>query len=192
MKEMLIEEITQSLEEQLKCLLNICESEIEKLFLLKIIKYIATRPFEFQFSFLCNPIEITFKNDIKSVKYKSFYKDAYGGIDILGLRIDRKLQPDESYFNIVPQEEIKMEYKSVKKYRLDFFIEKFNYSNIPLKKYCTECDGHEFHSSKEQIRLDNIRSQRLLLLKNINTIRFSGSQIYNWTDEEIGLFLFNL
>jgi hypothetical protein len=194
MTEVYIKEISASIERQIQSLLNFCESEIEKLFLLKIIKYISVRPYEFQFSFVCDPCEEALnKNGTEYIKTtKGFYSDAYGGIDIIGIRIDRHLQPNNSYFKIYLQKEINIEYLSVKKYRLDFFIEKFNYSNNLVKTFCIECDGHDFHSSKEQIRIDNLRTQRLLLTKDITTIRYSGSQINNWTEEEIGLFLFNL
>lgn len=44
-------------------------------------------------------------------------------------------------------------------------------------KLVIECDGHEFHSSKEQIAHDNERN-RTLILNGYDVIHFSGSEIY--------------
>lgn len=69
-------------------------------------------------------------------------------------------------------------------YRLDFalFIRKFyNGEWVETGKFNIECDGHAFHSSKEQISKDNAR-MRWLTLNGWNTIRLSGSEIYSKTE----------
>ena len=69
-------------------------------------------------------------------------------------------------------------------YRTDFLLE----TNVRIKgpheaageyasKLCVECDGHEYHSSREQIAHDNART-RDLLAGGCQVVRFSGSEIY--------------
>ncbi|MBK9936591.1 MAG: hypothetical protein IPP61_19300 [Cytophagaceae bacterium] len=80
----------------------------------------------------------------------------------------------------------------VGKYRLDFAITAERYFNnewITISKYNIECDGHEFHSTKDQIRNDNFRS-RELLLDGWQTVRFSGSEIH--AKKGLGKFIYEL
>ena len=44
-------------------------------------------------------------------------------------------------------------------------------------KIAIECDGHDFHSSKEQIRKDSMRTRKLMS-QGWRVIRYSGSEIY--------------
>lgn len=55
-------------------------------------------------------------------------------------------------------------------YRVDFLIHGKN------KKIVVEADGHEYHSTKEQIAKDNKR-QNDLTLAGYTVMRFSGSQL---------------
>lgn len=82
-------------------------------------------------------------------------------------------------YYISPQEEIHLD----KNYRVDFLFDSEEISECygkPLKplKLVIECDGHDFHSSKSQIKNDN---ERDLALKKAgyDVLHFSGSQIFN-------------
>lgn len=82
-----------------------------------------------------------------------------------------KIKKGELY--LIPQTEIETENGI---YRVDFYL--VNNLQNNNKKYVIECDGHDFHSSKEQIAKDNQR-QRDIENCGYNFIRFSGSEIYN-------------
>lgn len=62
-----------------------------------------------------------------------------------------------------------------KTYRVDFVL----YGDILKdKKVVVECDGHEWHSSKQQIAYDNQR-ERDIENEGIIVIRFSGTEIFS-------------
>ena len=189
-----IASILDSQNKQLNALLNLCESEIEKWFLVKVLNYISIRPYEYSYSFLCEPTETELVNGKEYLKTeRGYYSDANWGVNITGLKIDNKIKG--TFYHVFPQKEIFIDkYFSGKKYRLYFSIEKYSMKNTDqvLKFYCIECDGHEFHSTKEQISSDNSRLRQMLLLQNFITLRYSGSELFKWDKEEIGLFLFNL
>lgn len=58
-------------------------------------------------------------------------------------------------------------------YRLDFA---FTMPSVPLLKVAIELDGHDYHSSQEQINYDTARD-RALLRTGWQVVRFTGSQI---------------
>jgi Uncharacterized protein conserved in bacteria len=61
----------------------------------------------------------------------------------------------------------------------------------PQHKLAIECDGHEYHASKEQ-RGHDAQRDRFLLAEGWRTARFTGSQIFKDVDgcaEEIGALL---
>lgn len=58
------------------------------------------------------------------------------------------------------------------RYRVDFLIVAEPYTLV------IECDGHEFHSSPDQIRRDRQREREIIDLGYSDIIRFSGAQIY--------------
>lgn len=75
-----------------------------------------------------------------------------------------------------------------KDYRVDFLLEKydaiFDPKMLTLTPICdwttqlvVECDGWDYHSSKEQVDYDNRRDQDILRAYAVPTIRFSGSEI---------------
>ena len=73
--------------------------------------------------------------------------------------------------SLIPQYHIEI---NDKMYIADFSV----YTAKPIKaKFLIECDGHEYHSSKQQIAHDNQR-QRDLENEGYIIIRFSGSEIY--------------
>jgi len=65
-------------------------------------------------------------------------------------------------------------------YRVDFCIDKM--SELKRKEYlytriAVECDGYEYHSSKEQIAYDHRRDTGLLLRHGLHVIRFTGAEL---------------
>lgn len=69
-----------------------------------------------------------------------------------------------------------------KTYKVDFSIEGISLENGESHelnhKVIIECDGYEYHSSKEQMQYDYERENNLKLV-GYDIIRFTGSQIYN-------------
>lgn len=78
--------------------------------------------------------------------------------------------------------------KHIKINNNNFYVDFYFDSDYPDNEYCAykgknhikliiECDGYEYHSTKEQIKKDN---ERTLLLKKegYDILRFSGSQLY--------------
>ena len=87
----------------------------------------------------------------------------------------------DEIFEFYPQKEIKC---NDNVYKVDFYIEKIK-ENMHTDKILKlthpiviECDGHDYHSSKEQMRYDYNRENNLKLF-GYNIIRFTGSQIYS-------------
>jgi hypothetical protein len=75
-----------------------------------------------------------------------------------------------------------------KDYRVDFLLEMYDAifdpkmpTPTPICDWTTqlvvECDGWDYHSSKEQVDYDNKRDQDILRRYSTPTIRFSGSEI---------------
>lgn len=83
-------------------------------------------------------------------------------------------------YSIYPQYCIEMENSN---YRIDFAIICQLYEDRLLKneiKIAIECDGFEFHSSKEDLKRDTSRN-RIFTRNGWKPYRFSGSEIYNMT-----------
>ena len=57
-------------------------------------------------------------------------------------------------------------------------------TNSQVGRFGIECDGHEWHSTREQLRADNIRS-RFLTKNSFHLLRYSGSEIYKMNDDTI-------
>lgn len=81
-------------------------------------------------------------------------------------------------FYVEPQHEIN---DKEHKYIADFYISYDEYVNNFLKedfKLIIECDGFNYHSSKNQMTYDYER-ENILKLNGYDVLRFTGSQIYN-------------
>lgn len=63
-------------------------------------------------------------------------------------------------------------------YRVDFVVGDDTKERKYPMQIVIECDGHDYHSSKEQIKKDNERQREIENL-GYTFIRFSGSEIYN-------------
>lgn len=153
--------------------------------------------------FLCDNV-IKNKKDFTYLNIKDFREallDCESPIEqILAIAIkDSRIEYINHYnpfidLGIATNQEIKC--KNGKKYRLDFYIV-VAYMNkkgkIIKNAYLDiECDGKDYHSTKEQIKYDNKRS-RDLIEEGFEIIRFSGSEIndnpYNCIDEILKIIL---
>lgn len=71
------------------------------------------------------------------------------------------------------------------KYRVDFLLtsdkDEKGYPHSTQPPLIVECDGYEFHSTKEQFQRDRKRD-RECLLSGYNVMRFTGQEIINQTD----------
>lgn len=63
------------------------------------------------------------------------------------------------------------------KYRADFYLEVAYYSRA-LVKFVIECDGFDYHSSREQMKRDYERT-RVIQSAGYEVIKFTGREIYN-------------
>ena len=73
------------------------------------------------------------------------------------------------------------------KYRADIaviFNRKIGDDIIETKKLIIECDGYDYHSSKDQKKNDDIRSRALKRDGWKDVLRYSGSEIYSINDQE--------
>lgn len=110
-----------------------------------------------------SPIEVTLFNALmRSAKFVLCEKDA---------------KPTGEGIFVIPQAQ-------VGKYRADFLFKQIAYPvgrrvwPPKLKSMlCVECDGHEFHSTPEDIAYDRLRDE-FFAEKGIETLRITGSEIY--------------
>lgn len=92
-----------------------------------------------------------------------------------------KQEPNESIFFEI-QQELKIDDNT--KYRVDFIITMYDAifgDKTPITDWETqlivECDGWDYHSTKEQVSNDNERDRIILTECGIPTIRFTGREI---------------
>jgi very-short-patch-repair endonuclease len=195
-------------ENNINALLSICESEIERLFLINIIYYVFSWESTISSSFC---LEFYLLSPWKKVKENRFVIDeASEDYQILkkleqkGVIIRHEYDPQnyyhvigfsfkestlwngsEIYLKILPQYEYRCK-SNDKEYRLDFAIFSYKMENkkkMQEYKICIECDGHDNHKSREQRTYDGIRS-RALQLDDWKVIRYTGSEIFTTDRKE--------
>jgi very-short-patch-repair endonuclease len=151
---------------RLESFLGLCESEIEKLFLLNFIYY-----WELQFSF--NHDGLVYQYDAP-YEYKETRPILANGVRLGNSPNSVKMifGLDEEII-LTPQYEVKLQNK---KYRLDFLLE-IKSKNKPTVKVCIECDGYDYHyKNVQKVNTDNERTGQLM--KNgFYVVRLTGSQI---------------
>lgn len=196
----MVNQLTNSIEKtfakSIQLLKEICESEIEKIFLLKIIDHILKRPDRYRFGFIFEDTDTEIINGVEVITSKTNYQlpDGFGCLS--GLKIDILIQ--KTQLEIFPQKKIEFynpdNVLQTIKYRLDFGIYKYSVDkpNENIKNYCIECDGFDFHNTKNQLLKDNHRARNLLLKNGFTTIRYLGTEVYNLADSDVGRLLFNL
>ena len=86
-------------------------------------------------------------------------------------------------FNIYPQYNIVV---NDRHFKMDFaiIIEKKLKDESTKEIFCIECDGHEYHKTKEQRAYDNER-MRILLKNEIKTLRYTGTEIANFDRDKV-------
>jgi very-short-patch-repair endonuclease len=196
--------ILDNISESLDWFMTLCESEIEKQLFLIIVTPIINdkfypelesgiggkgfgyrnwniKDFEFiydrvewlfidkeVFNVYTNKGYVTFGPDLirpKALKFK----------DQCDFFIENQLE--YTIYELIPQFEVELS----KKYRLDFAIIAKNYiedKQISITKVAIECDGYEYHYTKEQQRNDS-KKNRELQLNDWKLYRMSGSEIFN-------------
>jgi hypothetical protein len=184
-------------------MLELCESEIEKQFLLIIMnavikdKFSPTLDTSFggknygykdwkigDFSFVYETVE-SFSLDSNSKDrylrkgYRDFGLDLYRPKSIKFKDENFMLSGGEeyTYYELTPQYEVSYQ----KNYRLDFAIIATHYVDDKLPKntkVAVECDGYEFHYTRDQQKKDTLKG-RELQLNDWKLYRMAGSEIYS-------------
>ena len=163
--------ITEEFERRIKALIEICESPIEEFFFINVFDYFYSQSLlSLRFDFLVRWVD-------EPTKLESFnYQER--GINVYGYIYGIKVDIGEAVYSIIPQ----FEHKN---YRLDFaiFIEKPNQKI----KICIECDGHQFHKTKEDNFKDSERT-RNLFSDGWDTLRYTGSELFKWNSSDAESF----
>ncbi len=196
MKDDIYKSILSSFKEYFDALLGHCESEIEKIFLSNLFKYLLTRPDRFEISFIVDFIDIKERDNkyIPTASPNISMADDVG--HLTGFRYTNRIS--NYRYDVFPQKVIRLPNPDnfLKKisYRLDFGIYKYTLTEPCelIKKYCIECDGFEYHNKIEDIKRDNQRSRDILFINGFTTIRFLGTEIYHHRDEDIGKIVMGL
>jgi len=182
-----IKSMTQIFTRKIEALLSNCESMIEKKFLVKFLdEYYKHSVGLYNFSFLQESLEELYAGEEydyiqqKStvIRYKEdrsnyLINEQLRTYFITGLII--KHSWIDFSFKLIPQYNVKIEDFN---YRLDFAI----LGSIKIKDEThsfnigIECDGHQWHHTKEQIENDN-RRLRNLHANDWYLIRYSGREI---------------
>jgi very-short-patch-repair endonuclease len=189
--------INQRIEAYISEYLNLCETEIERLFLSSLLYYYFNEKFSFGYSTETSRFEViggfsesteyevskslfSFTNLIptyiingdegfENVNRKIIYEDLYK-YKLIGFQFSEK----NTNFVFLPQHVVDIEGQS---YRLDFALYYLIDGEEGVKsKIAIECDGFEHHQTKEQQINDAIRSRKLTL---------NGWKIYRMTGTEI-------
>ena len=158
--------------------LELCESPIEKMFLINYFEIIFDSQTAKWFNFKPN-------NKIKTGPYFQYEEnEEFGKFYPTGLRwyeinnIKIRLLVDPLEYELYPQYEIRDDLNKIK-YRIDFaLLYPRCDGNEDKIKVAIECDGHEFHErTKEQAKRDK-EKDRFLQSKGWLVARFTGSEIY--------------
>jgi hypothetical protein len=185
------------LKDKIEKVIELCESPIEEQLLLKLTEYVLINSLEdnsqiIQNYKLCIGSDFIDKNgewwDLERPVEE--FNDKYF-IRIFNNSYNNGSKVYERYIDIKPQHKIYYfeDKNSINKkyYILDFGV--FLYetkTNKLVRTFCIECDGYEFHSTKEHIIKDNSRSRKLLDRENdFTTIRYLGREINEMTDDGI-------
>ena len=176
-----VEELLQDYQKGIDFLMSICESPIEKYFLISAYSYFSKGIYNFdQVSFLCSIAKTSFNPQTKQGQWLEDYHflDAFKQPTIIK---GFKVEGGNYTYEIIPQFTVDCDDHE---YRIDIAIF-YNYEYLNgtkkgqkiEKKYAIECDGYEWHSSKDQQTRDNFRSRRLQELGWI-VLRYSGQEIF--------------
>lgn len=203
-------------------LLSFCESEIEKIMLLRFYEYFDSyivKPHNLEYGpYGVNLLEVQehkkfsditlitsnisedeiaaesskiLAERVKKYHYKKIGSDYE---KIIGFKAEEQL-PDLRFegkfdkdiyrtFAVYPQYNVDL---GVENFRLDiavFLYCKKGSKIIETKQIAIECDGYDFHSSKEQKKNDDIRTRKLKRNGWREVLRYSGTELYQIEDKE--------
>ncbi len=182
-------------------LMSICQSPIEKIFVAKLYSYFYTRRFPIDFLAYdaqtllileqmnkdgSNAVYVNATQNYdpnhafyKIDREKGFYNDPLTGIlerlsgfKITGITVN---------YLIFPQLPV---YDNQRLVYTDFAIIIKDKAGVTLGKFAIECDGFDWHHTKEQLTKDNKRN-RFLTHHGYKIIRFTGSEIMSLDDRAI-------
>ena len=199
-----VSKITESYESKISEVLSNCDSPIEKVFLIMLLnKALTLDSDEFEFGAEDHrPWGLTLLDSEKITeiirKKFDFPHDAYGAwrYRYSSFRItlpfmlesseEKERTQIEKALVITPQYTL---FDEGAVYFIDIGVTiESRYDAEPIliedKKIAIECDGHEYHSSKDQITRDNMRARKLTKA-GWSVLRFSGSEIYADSQNEL-------
>jgi hypothetical protein len=204
----LVEEVCGFYREKVETLLSICESPIEKVYMMDFIKFYAKnslRTYTISFSYDHNVFD-TYGQLLENHPPEDIHIPGFrdnNPIYLYGLKIshnDLNLN-----FEIIPQYIVKVD--GGKTFRVDFAIIGKGHSKKHIEKETDfkifiECDGYEYHRTPAQINKDNVRANYLKSNgwmefrysgKNINDEGFSAAKdvqsfIYNYIKPHDGMW----
>lgn len=188
MEQSTLKSISNTFNERIHLLIGICESPIERIFLLKVIDEVIRDPIRFAFGLLTWETEVVTmgeKDFMPPSKYPLLKIDKWFA-DLRGLIIYDLVKGTR--LELLPQYEVNGDrIFNEPSYRLDFAMFKYKdfLSQEAISKYCIECDGYSYHSQQDQIVKDNTRARDLLLRLDFKSIRFLGTEIHNLSGKEI-------
>jgi hypothetical protein len=182
--------------------LSFCDSQIEKLFILKLFYYFKTHKEsldwmnEYEIEFIEDYIflqDYSCDNDKKFLKELiakySYRNNSSCYLKYNGLRIKENFsEPGSSVFRkfeVFPNSNTIIDGK---KYILDIAIIMYRIKDqevIETKRIALECDGYDYHSSPIQKRNDDIRTRKLKQKGWREVLRYSGTEIYHLKDANI-------
>lgn len=176
---LLINEILSGLGKGFEVFLSLCnnQSQVDKTFILKVIRYCSQRLDDYSFEFLVN----------SDPQPEVFNYQAPGWPSWLyGLKLRWHFFSAE--IDIIPQKKIvwEVDYTETRVYLADFcFITTIGNDT---RKYLIECRDRQFQNTPNQLIKDAKRSDHLKSI-GYNIIVLSEMQINNWTDEDVGQFM---
>lgn len=167
LKNIIKQEIANYYLKRIDFLLSLCESEIEQLFLLNLIKY-----FEDTYG-LGDQININWDFSQDNILPGKYHVNGKNEVLVPhSITFKSHVEAD-----VIPQYLIKT---STDNFRVDFLFKVKRYDNT-IANFCIECDGYDFHQkTKEQVTRDYLRDLKLKSL-GFTVIRFSGSDLFNDT-----------
>lgn len=169
--------------------LELCESEIEKLFILNLFIYFFSKKFEHHEKDNLKIVFDDFRPHYEDKEY-SFDLDLIG-VTMMEIAMGRSGFEDgkpfhERYsyeYTFIPQFQVFIENSC---FRIDIALvyKKLNHGVIEKEvRVAIVCDGYDFHNKKEQVIKDSIITKRLMA-NGWKVIRYTGSEIYRTKESD--------
>jgi len=197
--------ISKTYEEKLEDLMSLCDSEIEKLMLMNLLNYLDS--FRIHEGFIKNYSDVSLITEVTDPPFESSpeefnvwkrkvenykYKARGGQFEkTIGFKAksqlfkfdpDSKTLPEFRIFEIYPQYDVLI---GRQHYKIDIAIIMHRLSGdevVETRRIGIECDGYEYHHTREQITNDERRKRQLKRAGWRDVLRYSGSEIFNIQD----------